>query len=120
MLLTKFSCWPASLGEDAHPEVTRLGEVVLGQLTLMVNNMTTPGLITARRILTDILAVSEVQRVVGWSSSKIIVVVSTITMQRVEAVLGTIDRKLVEIGTKTITLSILVCKCSDLKNCQIS
>lgn len=106
------------LGEDLLEEVTRLLQIAILHLALVVNYATIPVLLARDSILGSLVEAVEARRVVGRQvvAAALLDIARSITAQRVEGVPRTIDWELREIGAEAVALGILVGQSADLED----
>lgn len=106
------------LGQDLLPELAGLRKVILRHLSLEVNHGSAPILLGGSRVLGRGREVLEAGWVVRCSTAQALGVERAVATQGVEAVLGTVNGQLDEVGAKAVALGVLVCESPELENCQ--
>lgn len=106
------------LGEDLLEEVTRLLQISILHLALVVNYATIPVLLARDSILRSLVEAVEARRVVGRQvvAATLLHIPRSITAQRVEGVPGPVDWELREVGAEAVALGILVGQSADLED----
>lgn len=112
-LLTRLLC------EDFFVEFTGLLQITVVHLALVVNHTAVPGLLARHSVLRSRVEIVEAGRVVRRQDTvaPLLGITDAIAAQRVESMLRTVDWELREVGTESITLSIVVGQSADLEDC---